>query len=279
MPLSPHPWSSRDQVLEALRDVHREAVNALNVRSDELNVTYRRWVADAEHRLRPLLRPEDFERLILTPRSLAIQTMGGMNEPLIRNELQARGPALQEVITDLENQERRWTGGVLVVPDTNLFLHAAKIKEIDYRGTIEQRDQPIRLVLPMVVLDELDHLKQSRDPHIRWRARHTLSVIDNALGNSDRGELVPADFSSLKSGSGSIPRGQVTIEVLLEPRGHRRLPIADDEIIDTALTIQYGAGRAVHAITFDTGFATRARLAGLVVTKLVERLGEEPSRG
>jgi hypothetical protein len=33
------------------------------------------------------------------------------------------------------------------------------------------------------VIDELDGLKKSKDPHTRWRAAHTLAVLD--LAGSD----------------------------------------------------------------------------------------------
>jgi hypothetical protein len=68
----------------------------------------------------------------------------------------------------------------------------------------------------------------------------------------------------------------VTIEVVLDPPGHRRLPISDDEIIDRTLAIQSLAARPVPLITYDTAQSTRARGAGLKAVKLSVPLGPEP---
>lgn len=62
----------------------------------------------------------------------------------------------------------------------------------------------------------------------------------------------------------------MTVELLFDPPGHRRLPINDDELVDRALAVQSLAGR----VTFDTGQASRARAAGLQVVKRKP----EPSR-
>ncbi len=62
----------------------------------------------------------------------------------------------------------------------------------------------------------------------------------------------------------------MTLEILLDPPGHARLPINDDEIVDRAVTVQTTAGRDVTLITYDTGHASRGRVAGLEVRKLVE---------
>ena len=60
------------------------------------------------------------------------------------------------------------------------------------------------------------------------------------------------------------------MELLFDPSGHVRLPRADDEIVDRALTVQTLAGRPVRLLTYDTGQSTRARAAGLSVHKPVQ---------
>lgn len=65
----------------------------------------------------------------------------------------------------------------------------------------------------------------------------------------------------------------------MDPAGHTRLPIDDDEIIDRAAAIQTLAGRTINFLTYDTGQDHRGRLAGLATTKLTppEGIGPEPS--
>jgi len=79
-------------------------------------------------------------------------------------------------------------------------------------------------------------------------------------------QLTAEDFSVL--GSGGLPRGEVTTELIFDPPSHVRLPINDDEIIDQAMAIQPLAGRDVTLLTYDIGQSTRARAAGLPVRKL-----------
>ncbi|MFF4587231.1 PIN domain-containing protein [Streptomyces sp. NPDC001388] len=39
-------------------------------------------------------------------------------------------------------------------------------------------------MVPMVVVDELDQLKESEDRHVRWRARSTPAVLDRLFQQS-----------------------------------------------------------------------------------------------
>jgi len=48
-------------------------------------------------------------------------------------------------------------------------------------------------------------------------------------------------------------RGDVHLDVLLDEPGHRRLPIADDEIVDRAVAIATVAGREGRLVTDDVG--------------------------
>jgi hypothetical protein len=71
-------------------------------------------------------------------------------------------------------------------------------------------------------------------------------------------------------------RGGVILDVLFDPPGHVRLPIADDEIIDRALAAQALAAKPVPLVTFDTSQSARARHADLTVIKLSKQVGEQP---
>jgi hypothetical protein len=116
---------------------------------------------------------------------------------------------------------------------------------------------------------ELDRLKRSGDPRRRWRAGYTLSVMEQAFAD-------PRVPGLLHDPAADGTRGGVILDLLLDPRGHVRLPINDDEIIDRALAAQALAGTAVTLLTFDTSQAQRARTAGLRVNKLTVPIGEEP---
>nr|WP_237552877.1 PIN domain-containing protein [Streptomyces sp. SID5789] len=135
----------------------------------------------------------------------------------------------------------------------------------------------VHLMVPMVVVDELDQLKESKAPQSRWRARYTLAVLDRLFQKStEQARLREADAEELRTTG--LRRGEVTVQLLFDPPGHVRLPIKDDEIVDRALAVKPLSGREVTVLTYDTGQATRARVAGLRDLKLSMPVGDEPEK-
>jgi hypothetical protein len=189
---------------------------------------------------------------------------------LVARELDERAAAFNEALVALERQIQRWSRlGTFIVPDSSFYIHhQEKLEEADFALLVGTRGEPIHVLVPIVVIDELDKLKESRvDKHVRWRAGYTLAVLDRVFASGVApARLRAEDSSALRSGG--IPRGEVTIELLFDPPGHVRLPINDDEIIDRCLAAQPLAACDVVLITYDTGQSTRARAAGLQVKKL-----------
>lgn len=71
--------------------------------------------------------------------------------------------------------------------------------------------------------------------------------------------------------------GEISAEILFDPPGHDRLPIEDDEIVDRAVAASaLAAPNRFTLLTYDTGQATRGRLAGLNVKKLRVEPGDGP---
>jgi rRNA-processing protein FCF1 len=166
----------------------------------------------------------------------------------------------------LGGQIRRWSAyGHYVVPDTSFYIeHPAKLEVADFGPLIEVWESPITVLVPMVVVDELDRLKEIKDRHKRWRAGYTLAVLDRLFARWTGRARLQAGLDE------PGPHGRT--------RGVR-LPINDDELVDRALAIQPLAGRQVTLLTYDTGQASRARNAGLQVVKLRKEIGEEPAEG
>lgn len=142
-----------------------------------------------------------------------------------------------------------------------------KLAETNFRALLDTGQRAPYLLVPLVVVDELDGLEKSRNTHERWRAGYTLAVLDRVFANSTApGRLafegVPAP------GDGLQPPGDITIELLFDPPGHVRLPVNDDEIVDRVMAVQPLTGRDVTLLTYDTGQPMRARNAELRVIKL-----------
>ncbi|MGW6966416.1 PIN domain-containing protein [Streptomyces zaomyceticus] len=157
----------------------------------------------------------------------------------------------------------RWPAErAVVVQDTSFFIrHERKFKDIDFFDGLAPKAELVSVVVPMVVVDELDRLKESRDNHVRWRAGHTLGFLDELL-------------------DGDALLGKAKVELLTDNRGHVRLPEADDEIVDRATAVRSMAAGSVRLITYDTGMAFRAKQLGLPVLKLSTDAGtgEEPEK-
>jgi hypothetical protein len=146
---------------------------------------------------------------------------------------------------------------------------------LDFRRLTGVFAGSVNLIVPMVVIDELDGLKQNRDSHIRWRAASTLAIIDT-LFKSPKPFAIFNELDHHADEPGALPSPEVTIEILFDPPGHTRLPINDDEIVDRAAATQPLLGTPLRLFTYDTGQSTRARNAGLQVEKLKLPKEEEP---
>ena len=134
----------------------------------------------------------------------------------------------------------------------------------------------VHVLVPMVVVDELDRLKESKDPDVRWRAGYTTAVLDRVFRRTTGPTRLHEEDASAVDQKGIPLRGEVTIELLFDPPGHVRLPIADDEMIARAQAVMPLAARKVMLLTYDTGQSMRARAAGLPVVKLAKPIGTQP---
>lgn len=162
------------------------------------------------------------------------------------------------------------TGNLLVVADTNIYLNRPDENEsfdaLPWADLVEDYTRPILLLVPMVVVDEFDKLKRSRDQRGRARraGRWLAEIFDN-----------PQDTVLLQPPS--IRAAGVSCRLVLDDLDHERLPTNDAELIDVAATIQSVAGREVHLVTSDTGMALRARATSLTVHLLPDNSPAPPA--
>ncbi|MFJ1610790.1 PIN domain-containing protein [Streptomyces sp. NPDC088253] len=290
MLVTPLPGTHRENLLQNLRTLHTDAINLRGRGADtayQALLDYLNWSSTAVRLLRGQIRGTDIDRLILTRRhGVLLDGVGhlaGSDQQLLVNglvslELDERVDELEQAIRKYEEVSKRWDGERrLLVPDTTVFIkHPAKIEDTDFAALLGGGPEPVHVLVPMQVIDELDRLKESKDKNTRWRAGYSLAVLDNRIRAS--GELRPANTAS---DTDDPPRGPVTVEVLFDPAGHVRLPDEDDEIIDRAVVAQSLAGKTVTLVTYDTGQSMRAWSAELRVKKLRTDAGTgpEPTKG
>jgi hypothetical protein len=280
--VTPRPGAHPEGLLQNLKCVHNQANNARGGTGVDRYNAYMRWAHESVRMLRGQVTQASLDQLVLTRTYWALQSQAtsvvGPVIELVDVELTDRVSVLDDAVTAMTEQVARWSRpGIFVVADSSFYIHhRQKVEDLDLRDELGAQADPVHLLVPLLVVDELDNLKQSKDRHSRWRARNTLAVLDKVLRDPHSvGILRPSGQAA--ADDGGVPRGKITMEFVFDPPAHVRLPINDDEIIDRAVAIQIIANQSVTMITYDTGQSTRARAAGLTVVKLAQPTdGPEP---
>jgi rRNA-processing protein FCF1 len=142
--------------------------------------------------------------------------------------------------------------GRLVVLDTSALIEGVFFTDFDWHLLDPSlKGHAVRLVVPSLVLEELDDLRRHRDGRQKAQARRVLT----ALWNLHR--RAPAEPTALPG------HADVTIEVLLDGGWHQRMPNNDGEITDQALSLRELTGQPVILAAGDYIQLYRAASAGL----------------
>jgi hypothetical protein len=247
---------------------------------DQVITKYLQWVNDADRLLGSVLRKADLDRLVYTPRYWATLTNPIPTPAVVgavRQETEQRERDLDAALKEARELRDHWTadprGTQVVVPDTGVFLNHAEeengrfdIGTIAWRSLAQARIfDEIRVVVPIVVIDELELIKDNRSiaQERRNKARWTVSTL------FDWFELEPGSWHLLPERTAQV--GPVAIEVLPDERGHQRLPRNDDELVDRAVVLKEVQAAPVHFLSYDTGAVFRANLAGLTGHRLQDQ--------
>jgi hypothetical protein len=195
--------------------------------------------------------------------------VGNQLIPMVRAEIEAQSDRFRRLEAELNLARNLFEGaGACLVPDTSFLIeHSKKIEEIDFHQ-LANTTGPVTVLMPIVIIDELDGLKRASNRTVRWRSGYSLAVIDRVIES-------PPWAGTLKDQEHLPPRGAVRLQAVLDPQGHQRMPINDDEIVNRCLACEPFSGD-LTVLTYDTGQSTRAGAAGLKVNKLSQVLGEEP---
>lgn len=268
--LIPKAAGSVDAAIAALRAEANNLNNLRGTSADERLSSYHAWAAQAGDQLGSFFDLQQVAWLIATHRhDILIARATGYNEVLVNRLITAeqtdRGRVFTETIEALVALHARCQDlpTTVLLPDTNVYVHQdSYFDEVDWGG-LARTSHPLRLLVPMAVIRELDRHKrapgnkvvsESNGELVRTRARVTSRRL-RALFAGDP-DAVP-----------SIARG-ISIELILDPLRHAALPDADSEIIDRALALQVLAGRQIQVMTGDGNMEFAARIAGLGVMPL-----------
>lgn len=255
---------TRDLV-SIMQELTARASNCRSYVNEAVVVAFHRWVEDSVTQLSgSMFEPADVERLLRTRaywESIDVSEYSPQIQKIIHHELDAVVRRLTKLTDELAAASSYWTEEAChyVLLDTNVYVeHETKFDETDWYPMVDnRRSLTIRIVVPQVVVDELDDLKRRRwnkdDATKPWRVNQTLQAFEEAIPTQ------PTVLPNCTSGSD----GKVTLEVLPDPLLHQRLDIRDAEIIRRAVDLARITGSVVTVVSNDTGMIVRAQLAGL----------------
>jgi hypothetical protein len=294
MLVTPRPGVSMDNLIQDLQTSRDEAFNLRGGSgagtAQIYLLDYLDWAGRAARTLGNQISEADLASLVLNRRyELLLSSFGTMASPLleaqrvvrdlVQLELDERVKDLDAAITTLRSYKDRWNNvGDLVVLDTNFYVeHLTELKDTDLAAvtTAKTPGSMTHVLVPMLVVDELDRLK--RDNQARSRARTALKMLDEVFKRVSKENsmgLLRREDNTTKP-EGSLGLGRITMELLFDPPDHVRLPDNDAEIIDRAVAVQTLAGRPVTMVTYDKNMSLRARYEGLQEIWLPHPPGQE----
>jgi rRNA-processing protein FCF1 len=226
----------------------------------DLAVDYLAWVEASEQQLVSILHPADVEALLHTPRHWVIQSGDGAAVrlvALVMAELDSRKRAFTRLLDALTAVIDRWLDrpGLIVFLDTNVFLEfPERFQDIDW-PLLTGASEAVHVVVPLVVVDELDRLK--RNHNTKTRARTSLRELRGRLVDTGAEQYVSLDRQGVTQ--------TTTLQLLLDPVGHVRLSRPDEEILDQASQLANILQRPVRVLTMDDGMYFRGRVTGVDV--------------
>jgi hypothetical protein len=249
----------RGRVLEVQNIQSRGAPTAIDMRD-----RYLVWADDTERLLRSL-----FDEVHLTDlhtdrfwhiRDLTLDSARPWE--LINTEIAVQAERLGLFADALEARAKRLmsTPGQIAVPDTNVFLHFKRFDTIDWTGVVGAT--PLRVVIPLSVVEELDLKKAARRRDLADRARSVFARLESLMGPT--------------AGAPAPLRDQVTVEVLVEtevdPTRIERAGTPDTEILDVSEFLGFLTGQPITLVTGDVSMRLRAAVRGLRVVSLPDSL-------
>jgi rRNA-processing protein FCF1 len=141
-------------------------------------------------------------------------------------------------------------GAHLAVLDTNVLMHYQPIDQIPWPDVLGLT--PVRLVIPLRVIEEIDAKKYARRDEFAQRARELLPSLERLLGPAGQ----PGQIA-----------GGVSVEVPVDDGPRFRPDDADEEILETCRELSQFSRQPVSLITGDTGIRLRAQVLGITAAR------------
>jgi rRNA-processing protein FCF1 len=273
--MRPAPGVTLDEASRTLTEI---IADLETVGPSPLSVQYLVWADACEDRLRGVFVEPDFWRGF-TPRGTSTSTgttkaMTGGSTPTCPSPTLAGQEAAAQLayLRSLAHQTEQLRAlaerpGRVLVYDTNRLMHYQPPGKISWKSVAMAGS--VRLVVPLVVVDELDRKQHEGSDAMSRRARKALRALEQLLDGGQPGRAAPVPGCA-----------NVSIDLLMDEDGHTRVAPADDEIIERSVLVAQITRESVTVVTADTGMRLRPRTAGLQTLKLGQlRQGSGSSLG
>jgi rRNA-processing protein FCF1 len=216
---------------------------------------YLDWVHQTEITLRELFEEPNLLELHTERYWRISEIRDSLARPwdLLRAEADVQAARLNALADEIDETANRFgsRGALFAIPDTNVFMHFHLFDVLPWRDILGA--ERVQIVVPIAVIEELDHLKIARENRVRRRAQKTLMRLDPYL-----------------DGRAKLEEG-VTLEVLLDSNPDRRVA-ADTRILNTCRMIAAAGADRVVVVTGDTAMRVRAHAMGLTAVVMPEDL-------
>lgn len=262
-PVTPLPETDLSNVIKVLETQAHGLAYLQGTSASERLSAYQNWAAQASSQLRYVFDLPQVERLINTRRHDFLLDMFGGPQALLNYSISAEQEDRARVFGQALDGLRAVAAScaampkALLIPDTNIYLHQdVYFHELNWREIAATSDE-VRLLIPMAVMREIDKAK-------RAPGNKTVSFT-NKEAIRDRARLASKRIRTSFDDPDGVPElaARVTMELLMDPRGHVAIEDSDSEIIDRALALQTMAGRKVSIVTTDGNMQFGAHVAGL----------------
>ena len=193
------PGASPDQVLAVMRQLHIDLGNRRGGSPGPMPVTsardgYLRVIETAEVQLRNCFAGDSWLKQLHSERYWDIRALTESSArpfPLIGSEIETQLAWCERVIAELgvlikEDAVADLTAARAVL-DANVYLHFIPFTDIDWRSVLGQA--AVRLIVPMVVLGELDNQKNAGREKLKPRAAKRLALMRKLLAGHERGPV------------------------------------------------------------------------------------------
>ena len=267
------PGRTGESVLQTLQSL---ANGARNVRSSgpgyQIALSrYVDWISTAETQLRSIFTGEEAVEALHTRRYWFLVEVGPGAEPwrFLNEEVELQASIIEQYQEQLRHEIEVFQLGeneLAVVLDTNFLLHYKPIDHVQWQDHLDASGY--RLVIPAAVIKELDDKKYHRDQKLSSTAKKVIRFLYELRDGAHPEEPVPL------SGQPSV-----TVQILLDPAGHRRASAADDEILDRAEHLAGVVGGQLKVATADYGVHLAASVRGLATWRPEDSLRRRKETG